>query len=159
VVISALFLLVWHLPPFSLSQADLSPGHSQPEHETNHGSTSATRRAIESLKENSDEPSGLKLNEDAPPLLCHLACTSLGRHVHVDYCRGDPHDNPGVQHISERMGPNPDQEKDWITHGLYWRRMGERAVQTFRSILPMNPLYFQVSKVREATNVKNIFPD
>jgi hypothetical protein len=85
---------------------------------------------------------------------------SLGRHVHVDYCRGDPHDNPEVQHINERMDPNPDQAKDWITHGLYWRRMGEPVVQTFRLILPMNTLYyFQVSKVRETTNVKNIFPD
>jgi hypothetical protein len=44
--------------------------------------------------------------------------------VHIDYCRGDPHNDPEVLHINERMDPNPDQAKDWITHGLYWRRMG-----------------------------------
>jgi len=48
----------------------------------------------------------------------------MGRHVHIDYCRGDPCDNPETQHINERMVPNPDQPKDWITHGLHWRRMG-----------------------------------
>jgi hypothetical protein len=49
----------------------------------------------------------------------------MGRHVHIDYCRGDPCDNPETQHINERMVPSPDQPKDWITHGLHWRRMGE----------------------------------
>jgi hypothetical protein len=101
---------------------------------------SPTPWAIERLKGNCDELGGLKLNEDTPHLLCNLVCTSLGRHVHIDYCRGDPHDIPEVLHINERMDPNPDQAKDWITHGLYWRRMGEHVVQTFQLILPMNPL-------------------
>jgi hypothetical protein len=29
-----------------------------------------------------------------------------------------------VQHLSGRVFPNPDRPKDWITHGLYWRRAG-----------------------------------
>jgi hypothetical protein len=139
VVIFALFLSVWPIPPFSLSQADLRPGHPQTEHDTRHGSVSQTRWAIEDLKGNCVESRGLKLNQGAPPLLCNLVCRALGRHVHIDYCRGDPHDNPEVLHTNERMDPNPDQAKDWITHGLYWRRMGELIVQTFRLILLMNP--------------------
>jgi hypothetical protein len=55
----------------------------------------------------------------------------MGRHVHIDYCRGEPHDNPEVLHIDERMVPNPDQDKDWITHGLHWRRMGEPVTRMF----------------------------
>ena len=48
----------------------------------------------------------------------------MGRHVHIDTCHGEPHD-PQVLHIKEKLVPNPDQAKDWITHELYWRRMGE----------------------------------
>ena len=48
----------------------------------------------------------------------------MGRHAHIDHCRGDPHD-PETQHIDKKVLPNPDQPKDWITHSLYWRRMGE----------------------------------
>jgi hypothetical protein len=38
--------------------------------------------------------------------------------------RGLPCDNPETQHINKIMVPNPDQPKDWITHGLHWHRMG-----------------------------------
>ncbi|KAN0128856.1 hypothetical protein V8E53_013354 [Lactarius tabidus] len=51
----------------------------------------------------------------------------MGRHGHIDYGRGEPHDNPQVLHIDKRMVPNPDQDKDWITHGLHWRRSGFKA--------------------------------
>ena len=102
-------------------------GHAQQEHETRHGSMSRTRWAIDGPEGNSVELDGRKFssNDDGAPMLCNLVCTSMGRHVHIDYCRGGPHDNPEVLHIDERMVPNPDQEKDWITHGLHWRRMGE----------------------------------
>ncbi|KAF8270139.1 hypothetical protein EI94DRAFT_1572222, partial [Lactarius quietus] len=100
-------------------------GHAQQEHETRHGSMSRTRWAIDGPEGNSVELDGRKFssNDDGAPMLCNLVCTSMGRHVHIDYCRGVPHDNPEVLHIDERMVPNPDQDKDWITHGLHWRRM------------------------------------
>ncbi|KAH9029425.1 hypothetical protein EDB85DRAFT_1867188 [Lactarius pseudohatsudake] len=100
-------------------------GHPQQEHETRHGSMSRTRWAIDGPEGNSVELDGRKFssNDDGAPMLCNLVCTSMGRHVHIDYCRGEPHDNPEVLHVDERMVPNPDQEKDWITHGLHWRRM------------------------------------
>jgi hypothetical protein len=108
-------------------QADFSTGHAQQEHETRHGSMSRTRWAIDGAEGNSIELDGRKFssNDDGAPMLCNLVCTSMGRHVHIDYCRGDPHDNPEVLHINERMVPNPDQDKDWITHGLHWRRSGK----------------------------------
>ena len=68
-------------------------------------------------------------NDDGAPMLCNLVCTSMGRHVHIDYCRGDPCDNPETQHIDQIMVPNPDQPKDWITHGLHWRRMGKPVIR------------------------------
>jgi hypothetical protein len=30
-----------------------------------------------------------------------------------------------TMHINERILPNPDLAKDWVTHSLHWRRMGE----------------------------------
>jgi len=108
-------------------------GHSQQEHEARHGPvhwpTSHTRRAIkveDGIDETNLELEGRKFssNNDGAPLLCNFVCTSMERHVHIDYCRGDPCHNPEIQHINRRMVPNPDQAKDWITHGLHWRRMG-----------------------------------
>jgi hypothetical protein len=114
--------------PFTCSfQTNSSLGHYQQEHETNHGSMSRTRWAIDDPEGNSVELDGHKFspNDGGAPMLCNLACTSMGRHVHIDSCHGEPHDNPEVVHINERLVPNPDQAKDWITHNLYWRRMGE----------------------------------
>jgi len=87
---------------------------------------SRTRWAIDGPDGTSLELEGRKFssNDDGAPMLCNLVCTSMGRHVHIDYCRGDPCDNTETEHIHERMVPNPDQPKDWITHGLHWRRMG-----------------------------------
>ena len=56
--------------------------------------------------------------------------------MHIDYCRGDPHD-PEVFHINERIDPNPEREKDWITHGPHWRRMGEFVMGTLFKVLLM----------------------
>ncbi|KAF8488922.1 hypothetical protein F5888DRAFT_1622603, partial [Russula emetica] len=100
-------------------------GHPQQEHETRHGSMSRTRWAIDGPYGTNLELEGRRFlsNDDGAPMLCNLVCTSMGRHVHIDYCRGDPCDNPETQHINERMVPNPEQPKDWITHGLHWRRM------------------------------------
>ncbi|KAI9431439.1 hypothetical protein BJY52DRAFT_1423126, partial [Lactarius psammicola] len=63
-------------------------GHSQQQHETSHGSMSRARWAIEGLEEDSVELGGRKfsLNDDGAPMLCNLVCTSIGRHVHIDYC-------------------------------------------------------------------------
>ena len=85
-----------------------------------------TRCAVDGPAGSSIELGGprFSLNDDGVPTLCDRACTSMERHVHIDYCRGDPHD-PEALHIDERNLPNPVQAKDWITHGLHWRRMGE----------------------------------
>ena len=102
---------------------------------------SQTHWAIEGPEGNGFDLGGLQfsLNENAPPLLCNLVCTSIGRHVHIDYCRGDPHDNPEVLHINEKMDSNPDLARDWVTHSLHWRRMGEPLVETLPLISLMNP--------------------
>ena len=71
-------------------------------------------------------------NDDGAPMMCNLVCSSMGRHVHIDYCRLaefgiEPLGLCGggsVQHINDRMLPDPDKPKDVITHNLYWRRMG-----------------------------------
>jgi hypothetical protein len=83
---------------------------------------SRTIWAIDGLEGNSVELYGHKLspNGGGALMLCNLACTSMGRHVYIDPCHGEPHDNPEVVHINERLVPNPDQAKDWITHSLYY---------------------------------------
>jgi len=70
-------------------------------------------------------------NDEGAPMMCNLVCTSMGRHVHIDYCRteqGGRCDGAEVQHMNERITPDPDKAKDAITHSLHWRRMGTLAV-------------------------------
>ncbi|KAI9437933.1 hypothetical protein BJY52DRAFT_1229957 [Lactarius psammicola] len=54
-----------------------SPGHSQQEHETRHGSMPRSQWAIEGLEGSSVELSGRKfsLNDDGAPMLCNLSYT------------------------------------------------------------------------------------
>ena len=107
--------------------ANSSLGHSEQEHDTRHGVMSRIQWAIDNPEENNLQLDGRKFSpkDDDALMLCNFACISMGRHVHVDYCRGDHHDNPEVLHINERAVPNPSQPKDWITHSLHWSRMGE----------------------------------
>ncbi|KAI0250894.1 hypothetical protein BJV78DRAFT_1275616 [Lactifluus subvellereus] len=105
-------------------------GHTQQDHETSHGSMTQTRWAIDGPDEAGIELGGRKFssNDEGAPMLCNLVCSSIGRHVHIDYCRRAREnarcDGVEVQHINARMTPNPDKPKDAITHSLYWRRMG-----------------------------------
>ncbi|KAI9460706.1 hypothetical protein F5148DRAFT_1276740 [Russula earlei] len=103
-------------------------GHAQQEHETSHGSMTQTRWAVDGPDGTSLELGGRKFssNDEGAPMMCNLICSSIGRHVHIDYCRteqGGRCDGAEVQHINERMTPNPNKPKDAVTHGLYWRRM------------------------------------
>ncbi|KAA1477853.1 hypothetical protein DENSPDRAFT_787266 [Dentipellis sp. KUC8613] len=104
-------------------------GHTQREHETSHGSMAHARWAIDS-PDGTVEHEGRKFstNDDGAPMMCNLVCTSMGRHVHIDWCRTEPDEICGgaeVEHISEQFLPEPNRSKDYITHGLYWRRTGE----------------------------------
>ncbi|KAH8114613.1 hypothetical protein DFH11DRAFT_1764484 [Phellopilus nigrolimitatus] len=107
----------------------LPQGHSQPEHSTNHGSMSKTRWAVDGPNGTVVELDDHKLgsSDDSAPMLCNLMCGNMGRHAHIDYCRAsDPTacNAPDLKHIKSRIEPNPDTPKDWISHKLYWRRLG-----------------------------------
>jgi hypothetical protein len=103
--------------------------HTQKEHATSHGSMTQTRWAIEGPDHAGLELEGRKFssNDEGAPMMCNLVCSSMGRHVHIDYCRAEensPCEGTEVQHIHAIMVPNPDRRKDAITHSLYWRRLG-----------------------------------
>jgi hypothetical protein len=88
-----------------------------------------TRWAIDGPDEADIELGGRKFsaNDEGAPMMCNLVCSSMGRHVHIDYCRAERNarcEGGEIQHINTRMVPNPDKPKDAITHHLYWRRMG-----------------------------------
>jgi hypothetical protein len=88
-----------------------------------------TRWAVDGPDEADIELGGRKFsaNDEGAPMMCNLVCSSMGRHVHIEYCRagGDARcEGAELQHINARMIPNPDRPKDAITHNLYWRRMG-----------------------------------
>ena len=88
-----------------------------------------TRWAVEGSDENGLELDGRRFssNDDGGPMMCNLVCSSMDRHVHIDYCRAEastPCGGAEIQHISKRMIPSPNRHKDAITHSLYWRRMG-----------------------------------
>lgn len=107
----------------------LYSGHPQPEHSTNHGSMSRTRWVVDG---NSLELDGHKFgsNDDGAPMLCNLVCSSMARHAHIEYCRAsglNSCNEPEVDHIKTRIEPDPDRPKDWISHSLYWRRLGFRG--------------------------------
>jgi len=104
-------------------------GHTQQEHETSHGSMTQTRWAIDGPDEADIELGDRKFsaNDEGAPMMCNLVCSSMGRHVHIEYCRAGGNARcrgAELQHINARMIPNPDRAKDAITHNLYWRRMG-----------------------------------
>lgn len=90
-----------------------------------------TRWSIEGPDGSGIELKGRKFSseDEGAPMMCNLVCSSMGRHVHIDYCRsedGAPCSGDELQHVdaSLRMVPDPDRPKDAITHRLYWRRMG-----------------------------------
>ncbi|QRW25749.1 cytochrome P450 family protein [Rhizoctonia solani] len=63
--------------------------------------------------------------DEGAPMLCNLVCAAQGRHAHIDHCR-DPGNcsNTDCEHIAERMHPDPNREKDWISHATFWARSG-----------------------------------
>lgn len=87
-------------------------------------------------------------NDEGAPVLCTCVCSSMGRHVHIDYCRTEGTgccDGAEVQHINERISPNPNKPKDAITHSLHWRRMGTLTTLLLRQVELKH--YLQASKV------------
>ena len=93
-----------------------------------------TRWAVDNPDETGLEIEGRRFssNDDGGPMMCNLVCSSMGRHVHIDYCRTDntPCEGTELQHIETRMVPKPQKPKDAVTHSLYWRRMGTLAVSS-----------------------------
>jgi hypothetical protein len=93
-----------------------------------------TRWAVDGPDDASLELGGHRFssNDEGAPMMCNLVCLSMGRHIHVDYCRADGDgvcDATEVQHINDRIVPKPDKPKDAITHSLHWQRMGlSRAI-------------------------------
>jgi hypothetical protein len=92
-----------------------------------------TRWAVDSADETGLEIEGRKFssNDDGGPMMCNLVCSSMRRHVHIDYCHtkdNAPCEGAELQHIETRMVPNPNRPKDAVTHSLYWRRMGTLVI-------------------------------
>ncbi|KAB5588316.1 hypothetical protein CTheo_8242 [Ceratobasidium theobromae] len=107
---------------------NLPIGYTQNLHETSHGSMVSTQWTIEGADFDSIyELNGRKfgVGDEGAPMLCHLVCAEQGRHAHIDFCR-DSEDCGGHEweHIGERMHPEIDRPKDWISHRLKWARSG-----------------------------------
>ena len=59
-----------------------------------------------------------------------MICRNVGRHIHIDFCRAEDAEScqgEGLQHISSTMAPRPDKAKDFVSHRLYWARLGMYA--------------------------------
>jgi hypothetical protein len=73
-------------------------------------------------------------NDEGVPMMCSLVCKSLGRHVHIDYCRAktpaECRVNNEVEHITKKLQPEPDRPKDFLTHNLFWKRSGKSIFVT-----------------------------
>ncbi|KAJ1300986.1 hypothetical protein OPQ81_003410 [Rhizoctonia solani] len=104
-------------------------GHPQQLHETSHGSMTTTQWAIQGTSQDARyELNGRNfgIGDEGAPMLCHLVCSAQGRHAHIDFCREPDNCRGGaeLEHISDRMHPEPDRPKDWISHRLKWARSG-----------------------------------
>ncbi|POG65607.1 hypothetical protein GLOIN_2v1665293 [Rhizophagus irregularis DAOM 181602=DAOM 197198] len=105
-------------------------GHAQQTHETRHGNMTQT----EFTGEDSEfEYAGhkLRVGDQGTFVLCNLHCKDLGRHRHIDYCKNEENCKSGnqgqgqdIQHINEKVQPNPEKPKDFISHKLFWERTG-----------------------------------
>jgi len=97
-----------------------------------------TRWAVDETDETGLEIEGRRFssNDEGGPMMCNLVCSSMGRHVHIDYCRtalnedntSTPCEGAELQHIETQMVPNPQRPKDAVTHSLYWRRMSTLVI-------------------------------
>ena len=90
---------------------------------------SRTQWVLETNGSDAIEINGHKFgsSDEGAPMMCNLYCKDMGRHAHIDFCRADDPaqcSEKDTHHISERMEPDPDKSKDWITHELYWKRSG-----------------------------------
>lgn len=116
-----------------------------------------TRWAVNDLHDASLELGGHTYYSIGAPVMCNLVCSSIRRHVHIDYCRTGgiwPCGSSEVQHITDRIAPEPDKPKDVVTHNLYWKRMGSSRAISSRSILTLIHLtYRQASKVAFPPNL------
>ncbi|CAE6410576.1 unnamed protein product [Rhizoctonia solani] len=104
-------------------------GHPQQLHETSHGSMTTTQWAIQGTNQDARyELNGRNfgIGDEGAPMLCHLVCSAQGRHAHIDFCREPDNCRGGaeLEHINERMHPEPHRPKDWISHRLTWARSG-----------------------------------
>lgn len=66
------------------------------------------------------------------PQLCSSLCRNQGRHVHVAFCqteKGQDCQGAEHEHIQQRMVPDPDREKDWVSHRAFWARSGTSLPQ------------------------------
>ncbi|PKC03338.1 hypothetical protein RhiirA5_423914 [Rhizophagus irregularis] len=104
----------------------LSYKHKQKDHDTRHGNMTQTEFTGE---DNEFEYLGhkLRVGDQGTFVLCNLFCKELGRHRHIDYCQNEEIckiENQNIQHINEKVSPNPDRSKDFISHKLYWERTG-----------------------------------
>jgi len=107
---------------------------------------SSTRWAVQGPDGATVEINGRKFsaNDSGAPMMCNTVCLSLGRHIHIDYCRSNSGDgvpnceNADVEHLPTAMLPEPDRAKDAITHSLFWRRNGKFHF-TKSSEISLNP--------------------
>jgi hypothetical protein len=120
-----------------------------------------TRWAVAS--DNADE-TGLEIegrrfssNDEGGPMMCNQVCSSMGRHVHIDYCRTEDNtscEGAELQHIEKRMVPNPQRPKDAVTHSLYWRRMGTLVISCL--VLFRVKVRLQASKVMVTPSLSQV---
>jgi hypothetical protein len=104
-------------------------GHPQAEHDTSHGSMSKTQWALDGGENAILEIDGHKFaaNDAGAPMLCNSVCEAQGRHVHLDYCRatsGTGCAGNEIEHLTTKIGPDPDRPKDAISHSVFWKRSG-----------------------------------
>ncbi len=96
-------------------------------------------------------------NDEGVPMMCSLVCKSLGRHIHIDYCRAktpaECRVNNEVEHIMKKLQPQPDRPKDFLAHNLFWKRSGNLIFVIVHPTLCLTHL--QGSRIRIRAKIRH----
>ncbi|PKB98371.1 hypothetical protein RhiirA5_431468 [Rhizophagus irregularis] len=109
--------------PFCEYYCILPYGHPQ-KHDTKYGNMIQTEFTAEN-DEFEYKGYKLRIGDKGTFVLCSQVCKELGRHRHIDYCQNQGSCELGnqgkdIQHIHGNISPNPERNKDYISHRLLW---------------------------------------
>ncbi|KAJ3120912.1 hypothetical protein HK098_004124 [Nowakowskiella sp. JEL0407] len=115
--------------PGCLNYCKLPTGHTSL-HDTDHGNMVNAHFAGAAGSKYMLDNFIYSAGNDARVFLCSTFCNNLGRHKHITFCEENRctkvESRNAYKHIDtkDKIYPEPDRQKDYISHVEFWRRSG-----------------------------------